>query len=115
MIAVDLLAYAQTLLLHDTPLARVEPKTLRLPAAARRRPAHPRRPPPPAPHSPAGLPSKTHAAAATPQPDGLVVSDAFDAFLLADSLRHEHRHWRPLGPPSPLLAELRALTRDREG
>jgi hypothetical protein len=29
MIAVDLLAYAQTLLLHDTPLARVEPKTLR--------------------------------------------------------------------------------------
>jgi hypothetical protein len=45
----------------------------------------------------------------------LVVSDAFDAFLLADSLRHEHRHRRPLGPPSPLLAELRALTRDREG
>jgi hypothetical protein len=29
MIAVDLLAFAQTLLLHDTGLARVEPKTLR--------------------------------------------------------------------------------------
>jgi hypothetical protein len=29
MIAVDLLAFAQTLLLHDTPLARAEPKTLR--------------------------------------------------------------------------------------
>lgn len=35
-------------------------------------------------------------------------SDAFDAFVLADSLRHEHRHWRPLAVPSPLLAELRA-------
>ncbi|MPY81362.1 MAG: transposase, partial [Actinophytocola sp.] len=23
-------------------------------------------------------------------------SDAFDAFVLADSLRHEHRHWRSL-------------------
>jgi hypothetical protein len=34
-------------------------------------------------------------------------SGAFDAFVLADSLRHEHRHWRP---PSSLLAELRALT-----
>lgn len=41
-------------------------------------------------------------------------SDALDAFVLADSLRHEHRHWRPLAAPSPLLAELRALTRDRE-
>lgn len=41
-------------------------------------------------------------------------SDAFDAFVLADSLRHEHRHWRQLAVPSPLLAELRALTRDRE-
>jgi Transposase DDE domain group 1 len=29
MIAVDLLVFAQTLLLHDTPLARAEPKTLR--------------------------------------------------------------------------------------
>jgi transposase len=41
-------------------------------------------------------------------------SDAFDAFVLADSLRHEHRNWRSLAPPSPLLAELRVLTRDRE-
>jgi len=41
-------------------------------------------------------------------------SDAVDAFVLADSLRHEHRHWRSLAVPSPLLAELRALTRDRE-
>ena len=41
-------------------------------------------------------------------------SDAFDAFVLADMLRHEHAHWRPLAPPSPLLAELRVLTRDRE-
>lgn len=41
-------------------------------------------------------------------------SDAFDAFVLADSLRHEHGHWRPLSPPSALLAELRALSRDRE-
>lgn len=30
-------------------------------------------------------------------------SDAIDAFVLADSLRHEHRHWRPLATPSPLL------------
>jgi hypothetical protein len=29
MIATDLLAFAQTLLLHDTPLARVEPKSMR--------------------------------------------------------------------------------------
>jgi hypothetical protein len=41
-------------------------------------------------------------------------SDVFDAFVPADSLRHEHRHWRPLAVPSALLAELRALTRDRE-
>lgn len=41
-------------------------------------------------------------------------SDVFDAFVLADSLRHEHRHWRASALPSPLLAELRALTRDRE-
>ena len=34
--------------------------------------------------------------------------------MLADSLRHEHGHWRSLALPSPLLAELRALTRDRE-
>jgi transposase len=41
-------------------------------------------------------------------------SDSFDAFVLADVLRHEHRHLRPMAAPSPLLAELRALTRDRE-
>jgi transposase len=33
--------------------------------------------------------------------------------VLADTLRHEHRHWRPLPIPSAVLAELRALTRDR--
>lgn len=41
-------------------------------------------------------------------------SDAFDAFVLADTLRHEHLHWRPLSRPSPLLAELRAISRDRD-
>lgn len=41
-------------------------------------------------------------------------SDVFDAFVLADTLRHEHTHWRPLNPPSPLLAELRAISRDRD-
>lgn len=41
-------------------------------------------------------------------------SDTFDAFVLADSLRHEHRHWRSLAVPSPVMSELRALTRDRE-
>jgi hypothetical protein len=29
MIAIDLLVFAQTLLLHDTPLARVEPQAMR--------------------------------------------------------------------------------------
>lgn len=43
-----------------------------------------------------------------------VKDDRFDAFVLADTLRHEHRHWRPLSRPSPLLAEIRALTRDRD-
>jgi transposase len=41
-------------------------------------------------------------------------SDAFDAFVLADTLRHEHAHWRPLSTPSTLLARIRALSRDRE-
>jgi hypothetical protein len=41
-------------------------------------------------------------------------SDAFDAFVLADTLRHEHAHWRPLSTPSALLARIRALSRDRE-
>lgn len=43
-----------------------------------------------------------------------VKDDRFDAFVLADTLRHEHSHWRPLSVPSPLLAEIRALTRDRD-
>jgi hypothetical protein len=40
--------------------------------------------------------------------------DVFDAFVLADTLRREHAHWRPLPTCSPVLAELRALTRDRD-
>ncbi len=43
-----------------------------------------------------------------------IKDDRFDAFVLADTLRHEHRHWRSLAVPSALLAELRALTRDRD-
>ncbi len=43
-----------------------------------------------------------------------VKDDRFDAFVLADTLRHEHEHWRPLAVPSPLLAEIKALTRDRD-
>ena len=43
-----------------------------------------------------------------------VKDDRFDAFVLADTLRHEHQHWRALAVPSPLLAEIRALTRDRD-
>jgi transposase len=43
-----------------------------------------------------------------------VKDDRFDSFVLADTLRHEHRHWRPLSVPSPLLAEIKALTRDRD-
>jgi len=43
-----------------------------------------------------------------------VKDDRFDAFVLADTLRHEHGHWRALAAPSPLLSELRALTRDRD-
>ena len=42
-----------------------------------------------------------------------VKDDRFDAFVLADTLRHEHAHWRQLSVPSPLLAEIKALTRDR--
>lgn len=41
-------------------------------------------------------------------------SDAFDAFVLADTLRHEHAHWRPPSTPSTLLARIRVLSRDRE-
>lgn len=43
-----------------------------------------------------------------------VKDDVFDAFVLADMLRHEHEYWRPLAVPSPLLAEIKALTRDRD-
>lgn len=43
-----------------------------------------------------------------------VKDDVFDAFVLADTLRHEHDRWRPLSVPSPLLAEIKALTRDRD-
>ncbi|GFG70940.1 IS110 family RNA-guided transposase [Mycolicibacter senuensis] len=43
-----------------------------------------------------------------------VKDDRFDAFVLADSLRHEHTHWRSMTTPSPLLAEIKALTRDRD-
>ncbi len=39
--------------------------------------------------------------------------DRFDAFVLADTLRLEHRRWRALAVPSPELAELRVLVRDR--
>jgi transposase len=41
-------------------------------------------------------------------------SDSFDAFVLADTLRHEHAHWRPLRASSALTAQLRAVSRDRE-
>ncbi|SDL57131.1 IS110 family transposase [Tessaracoccus oleiagri] len=43
-----------------------------------------------------------------------VKDDRFDAFVLADTLRFEHQHWRALAVPSPLLAEIKALTRDRD-
>ena len=43
-----------------------------------------------------------------------VKDDRFDAFVLADTLRFDHAHWRPLSVPSPLLAEIKALTRDRD-
>ena len=43
-----------------------------------------------------------------------VKDDCCDAFVLADTLRYERQHWRPLAIPSPLLAEIRALTRDRD-
>lgn len=41
-------------------------------------------------------------------------SDAFDAFVLADTLRHEHSFWRPIRPASMTLMQLRATIRDRE-
>jgi transposase len=41
-------------------------------------------------------------------------SDSFDAFVLADTLRHEHHRWRPLSRPSALTAQLQAVSRDRQ-
>lgn len=41
-------------------------------------------------------------------------SDAFDAFVLADTLRHEHQRWRALTRPTALTAQIAALSRDRE-
>lgn len=41
-------------------------------------------------------------------------SDAFDAFVLADTLRHEHTYYRPIARGSQVLMRLRALIRDRE-
>jgi transposase len=43
-----------------------------------------------------------------------VKDDRLDAYVLADTLRHEHHRWRALSIPSPLMAEIRALTRDRD-
>ena len=40
--------------------------------------------------------------------------DVFDAYVLADTLRHEHGRWRPLAIPSHELAQLRGLVRDRQ-
>ena len=34
--------------------------------------------------------------------------------MLADTLRQEHWRWRPLSRPSPLAAELQAVSRDRQ-
>lgn len=41
-------------------------------------------------------------------------SDKFDAYVLADTLRHEHRHWRALSAPSDQGALVAALSRDRQ-
>ena len=41
-------------------------------------------------------------------------SDEFDAYVLADTLRHQHGQWRPLATPTPVLAELTAVSRDRQ-
>lgn len=41
-------------------------------------------------------------------------SDEFDAYVLADTLRHQYTQWRPLATPSPVLAELTAVSRDRQ-
>jgi hypothetical protein len=41
-------------------------------------------------------------------------SDSPGAFVLADSLRREHAHWRPILSASPLLTRLRAVICGRE-
>jgi hypothetical protein len=41
-----------------------------------------------------------------------VKDNRFDAFLLADALRHEHQHWRRFSLPYRSLGEIKALTRD---
>ena len=41
-------------------------------------------------------------------------SDAFDAYVLADSLRLQHEQWHPMARASDLTAELACLARDRE-
>ena len=41
-------------------------------------------------------------------------TDEFDAFVLADTLRHEHGFWRPIRFASDTLMQLRAIIRDRE-
>ncbi|ULP39460.1 IS110 family transposase (plasmid) [Mycolicibacterium rufum] len=41
-------------------------------------------------------------------------SDEFDAYVLADTLRHQYAQWRPLAVASPVLAELIAVSRDRQ-
>src|SRR3954453_18920110 len=59
-------------------------------------------------------PARTGARAREGDRVAAVKDDRLDAFVLADTLRHEHRHWQALTTPSPLLAEIRALTRDRD-
>src|SRR5699024_3527611 len=41
-------------------------------------------------------------------------SDAFDAFVLADTLCHEHTYYRPIARGSQVLMRLRSLIHDRE-
>jgi hypothetical protein len=44
-----------------------------------------------------------------------IKDDRFDAFVLADSLRHELAHWRPLAAPSDVLAELKVWSATATG
>ena len=43
-----------------------------------------------------------------------VKDDQRDAWSLADALRVDGQHWRPLAPADPLVAQLRLLCRDEE-